>query len=268
MIDSKDRLAVKEFSRLIEILRRLRAPGGCDWDREQTAESLLPYLLEECYEVIEAVDNGDKELLKEELGDLLLHIVFQAEIAFDERSFHISDSIRDICDKLIRRHPHIFDKKTDSGSKEDWKEGSWERTKQIEKNRESVLDGIPRGLPALARASRLQEKAAGVGFDWDDRAQVIDKVLEEFGELRDAIGSGKSIDIESEMGDLLFSMVNLSRHVGFNPEDALRKSSSKFYRRFTELERYVTGGGKSVEELSLDELESIWDRVKSNERNR
>ena len=266
MNSSKENIAAKEFARLIEIIRVLRSPNGCEWDKEQTSQSLLPYMLEECYEVIEAVDNEDKELLKEELGDLLLHVVFQAEIAFDDKSFHISESIKGVCDKLINRHPHIFNNDGQKKRKNDFAKGSWERTKQIEKNRKSILDGIPKALPSLARASRLQEKAAGVGFDWKDRGPVFDKVFEEFDELREAIDSGKDIDIESELGDLFFSMVNLSRHLGFNPEDVLRKSSSKFYRRFSMLESHLVDKEKSIEDLSLDELDEVWDIVKSKEK--
>ena len=265
MSDNKNKAAIKELGRLIDILRQLRGPDGCDWDREQTPRSLLPYLLEECYEVIEAVEEKNSGMLKEELGDLLLHIVFQAELALDDNDFHISDCIRGICDKLVRRHPQIFNRQNNKGNDTDWERGSWEKTKQINKKRDSILDGIPRDLPALAKASRLQEKASGIGFDWNDKGPVIDKVYEEFNELKEALDRGSSDDIELEMGDLFFSMVNLSRHIGYNPEIALRKSSAKFYRRFVELEEYVKSKDLSMDCMTIDELDKVWDIIKEKE---
>ena len=244
---------------LIQILKKLRSPNGCEWDREQTHESLIPYLLEETYEVIEAIEDKDYVLLKEELGDLLLHVIFQAELASEENKFDIYDSIQNINDKLIKRHPHIFSNQKNQA----WKRGSWELEKQKEKKRASILDGVPKALPALTKAKRIQEKAAGVNFDWDNIAQVYNKVDEELFELKEAINAKKNDDIEEELGDVLFTIVNLSRHIHINPERALDKSISKFIDRFHKLENYMKKNKLDFKNQSVDELDQLWNQIKS-----
>ena len=244
------------LDKLIEIVKKLRAPNGCDWDREQTHQSLIPYLLEETYEVIEAVEQKDYKLLKEELGDLLLHIIFQIDISEENKKFHLNDVIDGICEKLIRRHPHIFYDKDDPR----YKEADWELSKQKEKNRSSVLDGVPIALPALVRASRIQEKAAAVGFDWEKKEQVLLKVDEEIEELKEAIINNDGI--EEELGDVFFTIVNLSRHLGYESEGTLKKSIDKFFNRFKKIEKYLKSQNINMKDLSLDELDDIWEKNK------
>ncbi len=248
----------KKLNDLIDVLKTLRSPGGCDWDRAQTHESLIPYLLEETYEVIEAIEQKDYDLLKEELGDLLLHVVFQAELANEEDKFDIYDSISNITDKLVNRHPHIFSDKADAS----WQKGSWELAKKKEKKRDSILDGVPKALPALTRANRIQEKASGVGFDWDHLDQVYDKVYEEIDELNQAIKSKKSEHIQEELGDVLFSIVNLSRHIDINPEVALDKSIMKFINRFHLLEQHMDKNKLDFKTQSLSDLDKLWNKIK------
>ena len=247
---------------LIQTLKILRAPGGCDWDRQQDHESLIPYLLEEVYEVIEAIETKDESLLKEELGDLLLHIVFQAELASEQNKFNIYDSINNINDKLINRHPHIFSDKKNIK----WKEGNWEIQKQKEKKRKSILDGVPKSLPSLTKAKRIQEKAAGVGFDWDTINQVYNKFYEEIDELNEAIKENDQENIEEELGDVLFSIVNLSRHININPEVALDKSIIKFIKRFQNLEAYMKKEKIDFKKQSLSNLDKLWDKIKLKEK--
>jgi len=246
-----------KFNKLIEIVKKLRAPNGCEWDKEQTHQSLIPYLLEETHEVIEAIENKDYDALKEELGDLILHVIFQADLASDKNKFSVDDLLNGINKKLINRHPHIFSNNSDDS----YKKGSWEATKKKEKNRESVLDGVPKSLPALLLSRRIQEKAAGVGFDWDNNDQVLDKVDEEIGELKESIIINEGID--EELGDVLFSLVNLSRHLNIDPELSLKRSTEKFIKRFKAIEKEV-----DIEKLSLEELDKIWDRNKKNNINK
>ena len=246
---------------LITILKKLRAPNGCEWDREQNHESLIPYLLEEVYEVIEAIETKNDSLLKEELGDLLLHIVFQAELASEQNKFNIYDSIDNINNKLINRHPHIF---SDSNNVS-WKEGSWELAKQKEKNRISILDGVPKALPSLTKARRIQEKASSVGFDWEQITEVYDKLYEEIDELNVAIKENNQVNIEEELGDVLFSIVNLSRHINVNPEVALSKSIFKFINRFHKLENYIKKEKIDSKKQSLSDLDKLWDKIKLEE---
>jgi len=246
-----------KFNKLIEIVKKLRAPNGCEWDKEQTHQSLIPYLLEETHEVIEAIENKDYDALKEELGDLILHVIFQADLASDKNKFSVDDLLNGINKKLINRHPHIFSNNSDDS----YKKESWEATKKKEKNRESVLDGVPKSLPALLLSRRIQEKAAGVGFDWDNNDQVLDKVDEEIGELKESIIINEGID--EELGDVLFSLVNLSRHLNIDPELSLKRSTDKFIKRFKAIEKEV-----DIEKLSLEELDKIWDRNKKNNFNK
>ena len=247
---------MSDLTNLINIVKKLRAPNGCDWDKEQTPESLIPYLLEETYEVIEAIEQNDNIALKEELGDLLLHIVFQAELLSEKQSFDINESIENVVNKLINRHPHIFN----IDKTKNWSKGEWELTKQKEKNRESVLEGVPTSFPALLRARRIQEKAASVGFDWDNKKQVLLKIDEEVQELKEAISSGDGI--EEEMGDVLFTIVNLSRHLNLDPEKSLRLSIDKFSNRFKKIENDLKLKNINMKDLSLNELDEIWDKNK------
>jgi len=246
-----------KFDKLIEIVKKLRSPNGCDWDKEQTHQSLIPYLLEETHEVIEAIENKDYDALKEELGDLILHVVFQADLASDKNKFSVDDLLSGINKKLINRHPHIFSNNSDGS----YKKESWEATKKKEKNRDSVLDGVPRSLPALLLSRRIQEKAAGVGFDWDNNNQVLDKVDEEVSELKESMIKNEGID--EELGDVLFSLVNLSRHLDIDPELSLKRSTEKFMKRFKAIEKEV-----DIEKLSLEELDEIWNKNKKDSLNK
>ena len=247
---------MSEIFNLIQIVKKLRSPNGCDWDKEQTHESLTPYLLEEAYEVIEAIDSGNFVDLKEELGDLLLHIIFQTELAQETEKFTLNEVIDGICKKLIDRHPHIFYDKNDSR----YKEESWEKSKQKEKGRDSVLEGIPNTFPSLLRARRIQEKAAAVGFDWNKIDQVVAKVDEEVNELKEAILINDGID--EELGDVLFTLVNLSRHLNLNPEKSLKKSIEKFSKRFKKIETELSNKNIKIKDLTLEELDEIWEKNK------
>jgi len=252
-----------QFEELVNIVSRLRAPDGCPWDREQTNHTLLPYFVEEVYEAIESIDDGDWDLVKEELGDILLHIVFQASIAEDEKNFQIIDSLDNINKKLINRHPHVFgDAKAEAAFHA---KQNWEAEKHKEKGRESRLDGVPNSLPSLIRAQRLQQKASYAGFDWEKIEQVWGKVNEEIIELKEAEISGNNQHREEEMGDLLFAIVNLSRHLNISSEDALRKTNQKFIRRFKKVEEGIKAKGKKLNEASLEEMDSIWNEAKHNE---
>ncbi|MGF1509240.1 MAG: nucleoside triphosphate pyrophosphohydrolase [Myxococcota bacterium] len=252
------------FERLVDVMERLRSDDGCPWDREQTLSSLKPFLLEETYEVLEAIDSENVDDHKEELGDLLLQVLFQSKIREEEGSFDIAEVARGITDKLIRRHPHVFAGERLASSEEVVQ--NWEDIKRNEKkDRDSILDGVPEALAALLRSQRLQEKAARAGFDWEHTEDVWPKVEEEMEELRQAEASGDAASVEQEVGDLLFSVVNLSRHLGVDAEDALRKSSRRFERRFREVERRLSKRGRSPSEASLQELDELWDEVKSEE---
>ena len=252
-----------QFEELVNIVSRLRAPDGCPWDREQTNHTLLPYFVEEVYEAIESIDDGDWDLVKEELGDILLHIVFQASIDEDEKNFQIIDLLDNINKKLINRHPHVFgDAKAEAAFHA---KQNWEAEKHKEKGRESRLDGVPNSLPSLIRAQRLQQKASYAGFDWEKIEQVWGKVNEEIIELKEAEISGNNQHIEEEMGDLLFAIVNLSRHLNISSEDALRKTNQKFIRRFKKVEEGIKAKGKKLNEASLEEMDSIWNEAKHNE---
>ncbi len=252
-----------QFEELVNIVSRLRAPDGCPWDREQTNHTLIPYFIEEVYEVVESIDDSDWDLVKEELGDILLHIVFQAAIAEDDKKFKIIDSLDNINKKLINRHPHVFgDAKAEAAF---YAKQNWEAEKHKEKGRESRLDGVPNSLPSLIRAQRLQQKASYAGFDWEKIEQVWGKVNEEIIELKEAEISGNNQHIEEEIGDLLFAIVNLSRHLNISSEDALRKTNQKFIRRFKKVEEGIKAKGKKLIEASLEEMDSIWNEAKHNE---
>ena len=249
-----------KFEELVKIVQRLRAPDGCPWDREQTNASLLPFFLEEVYEMIESVDNENWPELKEEVGDLLLHAVLQAVIAAENDHFTIEGSIKNINEKLVRRHPHVFgDAQADTTFHA---KQNWEAAKHEEKNRKSRLDGVPVTLPALIRAQRLQQKASYAGFDWDKVEEVWAKIHEEIQELKEAQSNSSKNHIEEEIGDVLFAVVNLARFLDIPAEDALRKTNKKFTTRFAQVEEELKKRGKNVEDSSLEEMDEIWNAVK------
>ncbi len=248
------------FLRLLEIVETLRSPGGCPWDREQTPLTIAPYLVEEAHEVFEAVERGDPEELCEELGDVLLEVALLTQMGREEGRFTVADSLRAICEKLVRRHPHVFGdaRAADAAAVKE----SWARIKAAEKRGRGALEGVPRRLPALHRARRVSEKAAGVGFDWADPAGVLEKVAEEVDELREAVASGDATHAEEELGDLLFALVNLGRHLGLDPEAALHRTTEKFLARFGHVEKALAAGGRHPSEATLDELEALWQEAK------
>ena len=249
-----------KFEELVKIVQRLRAPDGCPWDREQTNASLLPFFLEEVYEMIESVDNENWPELKEEVGDLLLHAVLQAVIAAENDHFTIEGSIKNINEKLVRRHPHVFgDAQADAAFHA---KQNWEAAKHEEKNRKSRLDGVPVTLPALIRAQRLQQKASYAGFDWDKVEEVWAKIHEEIQELKEAQSNNSKKHVEEEIGDVLFAVVNLARFLDIPAEDALRKTNKKFTTRFAQVEEELKKRGKNVEDSSLEEMDEIWNAVK------
>ena len=250
----------KLFVDLVNIVEKLRSPEGCPWDKEQTHESLLPYFLEEAYEVIESVELKDWETLKEELGDVLLHILLQAKIADETNKFNISDSLEGINNKLVNRHPHVFGDDNIDASVE--AKQNWEDIKHVEKKRKSRLDGVPNKLPALVRAQRLQEKASYVGFDHDNIEDAWEKLNEELNELKSAQEKRDIENIKEEIGDVLFSVVNLSRFFNIPAEDMLRKTNRKFITRFQTIERELKEKGKKLENSNLEEMEKIWEKSK------
>ena len=259
----KDKSA-EQFIKLLDIVEKLRGPDGCPWDKEQTPASLLPYFLEETYEVIESIDQSNWDNLKEELGDVMLHIALQAQISKEEGRFTIFDSLVNINKKLVHRHPHVFgDEKADMASHA---KKNWEAIKHEEKKRESRLDGVPLALPALTRAQRLQEKASYAGFDWDNIDKVWGKLDEEIDELREADQIKNRSNLEEEIGDVLFSVVNLARHLKLDSEDLLRKANAKFVDRFKAIEKELAKRGKTVDEAKLDEMDELWNKIKIQEK--
>src|SRR5437762_5456815 len=249
------------FQQLCEIVAKLRAPGGCPWDREQTHESLLPALIEEAYEVAEAVRTNDDAHLREELGDLLLLIVMLAEIAREAGRFNIDDVLSDVTKKLIRRHPHVFGKSDARDSVAVLKQ--WESIKRTEKTGKHYLDHLPAALPALVRAQKAQSKAARGNFDWSELRDVMAKIEEETAETKSAIASQDRRAIEDEIGDLLFAVVNLARKCKLDAESALQTGTDKFVARFTRLEDELLAQGKRLGDVDLAELDQIWNRVKA-----
>jgi MazG family protein len=248
--------------RLREIVARLRAPDGCPWDREQTHASLRAALLEETYELIDAIDHADDSNLREELGDLLLHVVMHAQMASERGAFEFDAVATEICEKLIRRHPHVFGDQSASDSTEVLRQ--WEQIKRAEKTeRNSLLDGLPRALPALMRAQMAQKKAARVGFDWNDAEGVIEKVEEELAELKSALADGNEAAVAEEAGDLLFSLVNLARKLGLDSEMTLNSATDKFIARFQAIERAAAAEGRRVEDCTPDEMNAYWDAHKA-----
>lgn len=258
------------FMRAVEIMARLRAPGGCPWDREQTFDSLRRYTLEETYEVLDAIENRDWSGLKDELGDLLLQVLFYAEVARESGHFQLTEVIENLNAKLIRRHPHVFADRTGVENSQQVL-ANWEEIKKQERaarkieNEGSLLQTIPRGLPALMEASKLGSKASSVGFDWKSADPVFEKLEEELCELRQSIAESNESGKEEEIGDLLFTVVNLARKLGVQPEVALRATNAKFRRRFADMESSVAVAG-NLQEMSSDELESLWVAAKDRER--
>jgi tetrapyrrole methylase family protein/MazG family protein len=249
---------------LVEIMARLRAPGGCPWDRRQTHTSLLPYLVEETFELKDAILARKPERMKEELGDLLLQIVFHAQMASERKRFDLEDVARGISEKLKRRHPHVFGPDRRVISAEEVL-GNWEKIKLKEKGARpaSVLEGVPRSAPALLRAYRVQEKVAQFGFDWSRAEEVEQKLQEEVREFHDALEGGDRRAVEEELGDLLFTLVNLARHLKVDPETALNRTSRKFARRFAAMERSLVRSGIDPHRADLDVMEAHWQKVKS-----
>jgi tetrapyrrole methylase family protein / MazG family protein len=261
-----DVVGKRSFDDLVRLMTRLRGPEGCPWDRQQTLPDLKPFVIEEAYEVVDAIDRDDRRALLEEVGDLLLESVFIAEMTREEGTFDIYDSITAIHDKLVRRHPHVF-ADVEAGDAEQVLV-NWEKLKNEERKAEnkSVLSGVPRALPALLKASRLTEKAARVGFDWRRAEDVLDKLDEETRELRDAVANGDAKHIEEEIGDLLFTLANIARKMSVNPEEALQSTSRKFMRRFESMESAVRSRGKNIDDLTLEEMDKLWDEAKAAER--
>lgn len=268
------------FTKVIELMATLRAQNGCPWDRKQTHESLKPYLLEETYEVLETIDQGDQAKLREELGDVLLQVIFHSQIAAEVGTFTVEDVLDTLAEKLVRRHPHVFGNGEQTGTLTNSEQvlNQWEHIKRAEceaaGGTQSALDGVPKTLPALLRAYQTQARAARVGFDWPHNAagleQIFGKVAEEVGELKEALAQagsgpnqpGRQTDIEAELGDILFSLVNLARFVKVNPEEALRRSTNRFIDRFHLVETQAAEKGTSLTDMTLAEMDELWDEAK------
>ena len=246
------------FDQLVSIMERLRAE--CPWDQKQTMESLSHLTIEETYELMDAILNKDMNEIKGELGDLLLHIVFYSKIASETNDFNINDVINSICNKLIERHPHVYGNKTANTDEE--VKRNWEKIK-LKNGRKSVLEGVPKSLPAMVKASRIQEKARGVGFDWENINQVFEKVKEEFIELHEEVAiENNKTKVEKEFGDVLFSLINYARFIGVDPESALERTNKKFILRFSFLEKEVNRKGLKLDNMSLEEMDNLWNESK------
>jgi len=254
-----------KFQRLVEIMARLRAPGGCPWDRDQTFDSIKPYTLEETYEVLEAIDRRDWNDLSEELGDFMLQAVFYAQMAAEEGLFAIGDALDAINRKLIRRHPHVFGEQsaeTPGDVKRIWGQVKAEEKKDKGREQDGLLTAVPRALPALVEAQQISSRAAGAGFDWENAEQVLDKLHEELGEFHEARRRASQPELEDELGDLLFVLVNLARFVKVDPEQALRRTNAKFRRRFEYIERKLAERGRKLEDSNIGEMEALWQEAK------
>ena len=255
--------AVYTYDDLVDILRILRAPGGCPWDREQTFDSLRSNTIEETYELADAITDHNMEGIKEELGDLLLHVVFYSKLGEEEGAFDFGDVADALCDKLIYRHPHVYGD-IHANTPDQVKE-NWEALKLRKKNRRSgTLGGVPRSLPAMVKAYRMGEKAAGAGFDWEQKEDVWDKVCEELGEVEAEMKSGSKTDLEGEFGDLLFALVNACRLYGVDPESALERTNKKFIQRFNYMEERAAAKGHTLHDMSLGAMEELWQEAKRN----
>jgi MazG family protein len=256
----------KPFNNLVGILKALRAPGGCNWDRAQTSQSLLPYLIEETYEAVEAAENEDHAKLKEELGDILLHIIFQSEIAEEKGLFDIEGVLAAITQKMIDRHPHVFGERRDLTP--DQVRENWEAVKMQKRKAgdgKTVLSGVPKTMPALLKAYRVQEKAAQFGFDWERPEQVFDKIDEELAEFRRALADNDTAAIRDELGDLLFSLVNFARHIQAEPEGCLNGTIQKFTDRFDKMEKALLAEGLTLKQATLERMEFHWQHAKKSE---
>lgn len=253
-----------QFQRLVDIMARLRDPQtGCPWDREQTPQTLKKYVIEESYEVVEAIDAGSPAKLREELGDLLLQVVFLAQLAAEDGQFTVEDVARGISDKLVRRHPHVFGDVAVTGT--DQVLVNWEQIKRGEpgyEDRTSILDGIPAGLPALMRALEVSKRVVRVGFEWPGVSEVLDKLEEEIAELRVEIAAGDTARASDELGDTLFTVVNVARQLKVDPEDALRRMTHRFAARFRHIEAFAAASGRSMQDLTLSEMEELWQAAK------
>jgi tetrapyrrole methylase family protein / MazG family protein len=262
----------ERFDQLIRLMARLRAPDGCPWDRKQTHESLKPYLIEEAYEVLEAIDAKDPVALREELGDLLLQVLFHAEIGREEGRLTLDEIMQQLADKLVRRHPHVFEKGKSDVAPQNADEvyARWERIKKDEREQTgepaSALEGVPKTLPALLRAYQIQARASRVGFDWAQETPVFEKVKEELQELHEARASRNLAETEAEFGELLFALVNLARFMKVNPEEALRRSTNRFIDRFHYIEDHARRGGRSLKDMTLDEMDVLWEKAKAKEK--
>lgn len=254
-------MAEKGIRELVELMERLRGPSGCPWDREQTFQSLVPYIIEEAHEVVETIEEGDMERLKEELGDLIFQVVFLSQIAKEEGLFDIEDVIRTAYDKMVRRHPHVFGKEKANDSSEALHR--WQKAKGKEKEgKEGIFSGIPSSLPALIRAQKVSEKVSILGFDWEDKEGVLEKLEEEIYELKESIKEGIKERIEEEFGDILFTLTNVGRFLDINSERALRRCINRFIRRFNTMVESLKKEGKRPKDLSSEELEEAWQRTK------
>ena len=268
----------KSFDDLVQLMARLRAPDGCPWDRKQTHASLKPYLVEEAYEVLEAIDHTDITRLREELGDVLLQVIFHAQIGIEQETFSIEDVIHALAEKLVRRHPHVFgttDQQQESLNADDVKV-RWEQIKRNEREEKgqdsSALEGVPKTLPALLRAYQIQARAARVGFDWSDVTPVLGKLEEELQEFRDAMAASSASapstspqaneHVEAELGDVLFTIVNVSRFLKINPEEALRKTINRFIDRFQYIEAQAALTGRSLQDMTVEEMDALWEQAK------
>ncbi|MCP5064564.1 MAG: nucleoside triphosphate pyrophosphohydrolase [Ignavibacteriae bacterium] len=247
----------QKFDELLQIMYRLR--NECSWDKEQTFDSIKASTLEEAYEVVEAIDEKKYDELKSELGDLLLHIVFHSVMAEEKNLFTINEVIDSIKDKLVRRHPHVFDNLEVKDNKEI--EKNWEKIK-MQEGRKSLLEGLPKALPQLQRAARMQEKVSKIGFDWENKEDVWEKVLEEIDELKEIEKTGNKVEIEKELGDIFFSLINYSRFIGINPENALRKTNTKFFNRFNYVEEQLNKIDKKTTDSNLEEMDKYWEESK------
>ena len=248
------------FDKLVQLVKVLRSETGCDWDKAQTSDSLIPYMIEEIYELIDSIDKKDHKNTKEELGDVMLHLVFQAQILNEKGLYTINEVLENINSKLVNRHPHVFNNMKPSKNIM----SDWESQKHLEKKRESRLEGVPNILPSIIFAQRIQEKASFAGFDWDNIEDVWLKIDEEINELKVAQKKNDLNNIHEEIGDILFTIINLSRFFGISAENALRKSNKKFIKRFQLLEHEISGLNKTIDECSSEDLNKLWDKIKSN----
>jgi len=254
---------MKEIDRLLDIMDTLRGPNGCPWDVEQDHKSIMKCLIEETYELADAIESGDSDYLMEELGDVLLQVVFHSAIAKDNKLFTLGDVINNLCDKLVHRHPHVFGDASVRDSKEVIRNWQTLKTKEeLKKDRASILSGIPNTLPALLHALKIQSTTSRVGFDWDKPAEVLDKLQEELNELTEAMADKEASGIEDEIGDMIFSVVNLSRMLGIDPEAALRRTNKKFTDRFYEIEKAAKDKGVMLADMPMEDMEAAWQEAK------